>query len=61
MEKGVAPGVRRVPRIEMKPKRWAIARQHPAETCGSWMAEGMLDWLLVDSSEATELRRMATV
>jgi murein tripeptide amidase MpaA len=40
---------------------WAIARQHPAETGGSWMAEGMLYWLLGDSPEAAEMRRMTTV
>lgn len=40
---------------------WAIARQHPAEVGGSWMAEGLLDWLLGESAQAGELRRRATI
>jgi murein tripeptide amidase MpaA len=40
---------------------WAIARQHPAETGGSWMAEGLLQWLLSSSPQAAELRRQVTI
>jgi len=38
---------------------WATARQHPAEAAGSWMAEGLLLWLLSDDPQAEELRRRA--
>ena len=38
---------------------WATARQHPAEVAGSWMAEGLLLWLLSDNPQAAELRRRA--
>jgi len=38
---------------------WATARQHPAEVAGSWMAEGLLLWLLSDDLQAEELRRRA--
>lgn len=43
------------------PAVWAVARQHPAETGGSWMAEGFLHWLLGDSPGATALRRRGSV
>lgn len=38
---------------------WATARQHPAEVAGSFMAEGLLLWLLGNDPEAAELRRRA--
>ncbi len=38
---------------------WATARQHPAEVAGSWMAEGLLLWLLSDRPQAAEVRRRA--
>lgn len=38
---------------------WGIARQHPAEVGGSWMAEGLLRWVLSDDPQAQELRRQA--
>lgn len=38
---------------------WAIARQHPAEVAGSWMAEGLINWLLSDDPQAAELLREA--
>jgi len=37
---------------ELKPALWAVARQHPAETGGSWKAEGLLEWLLSDDPQA---------
>ncbi len=30
------------------PAVWVIARQHPAETAGSWKMEGLIEWLLSD-------------
>lgn len=42
---------------EEKGAVWATARQHPAEVAGSWMAEGLLRWLLSDDSQAVEVRR----
>jgi murein tripeptide amidase MpaA len=38
---------------------WGTARQHPAEVAGSWMAEGLIDWLLGEDPQAVELRRKA--
>jgi murein tripeptide amidase MpaA len=38
---------------------WAIGRQHPAEVGGSWMAEGLLRWLLTDEPQVRDLRRQA--
>jgi len=38
---------------------WGIARQHPAEVGGSWMAEGLIRWVLSDEPQAKELRRQA--
>ncbi len=38
---------------------WGTARQHPAEVAGSWMAEGLINWLLGEDSQAVELRRRA--
>ncbi|NNM05989.1 MAG: hypothetical protein HKO65_12945, partial [Gemmatimonadetes bacterium] len=38
---------------------WGTARQHPAEVAGSWMAEGLIVWLLGDDRQAAELRRRA--
>jgi len=38
---------------------WGTARQHPAEVAGSWMAEGLILWLLGDDPQAAELRRRA--
>jgi hypothetical protein len=40
---------------------WVTARQHPAEAGGSWMAEGMLDWILSEQPAARELLRSAVV
>lgn len=37
------------------------ARQHPAEAGGSWMAEGMLDWILSEQPAARELLRRSVV
>ncbi len=34
----------------------ATARVHPGETCGSWMMEGLLKYLLGDTKEAQECR-----
>jgi len=36
---------------------WCTGRQHPAEVAGSWMAEGLLDWLLSGDAQADELLR----
>jgi hypothetical protein len=40
---------------------WVTARQHPMEAGGSWMAEGMLNWLLGGSPQAAELTRRSVV
>lgn len=37
---------------ETQPALWAVARQHPAETGGSWKAEGLLEWLLSEDPQA---------
>lgn len=39
---------------------WAIARQHPGEVGGSWMAEGLLQWLLSEDAEARALLKKTT-
>lgn len=36
---------------------WITARQHPAEIGGSWVCEGLIDWLLGGSPEADNLLR----
>ncbi len=46
---------------ETKPALWAVARQHPAETGGSWKAEGLLEWLLSDDPQAEAMLAEATV
>lgn len=38
---------------------WLVARQHPSEVGGSWMLEGLLDWLLDEGPQAQELLRRA--
>lgn len=40
---------------------WLTARQHPAESGGSWAAEGFMDWLLSDDPQARELCRRSVV
>ncbi len=40
---------------ETRPALWAVARQHPAETGGSWKMEGLLEWLLSDDPAAAGL------
>lgn len=44
-----------------KPALWAVARQHPAETGGSWKAEGLLEWLLSDDPQAAAMLENGTV
>ncbi len=34
---------------------WVVGRQHPGETPGSWMIEGLIRWLLSDSPQAAAL------
>lgn len=36
---------------------WGTARQHPAEVAGSFMAEGLIQWLLSGDDQADELLR----
>ncbi len=38
-----------------QPAVWILARQHPAEVGGSWMLEGLLDYLLSDETAAFAL------
>ena len=45
----------RAPGTEPDTAVWAIARQHPSETAGSFMAEGFLRWLLSDAPAAASL------
>lgn len=40
-----------------RPVIWVIARQHPLEAGSSWLAEGMVRFLLSKESTAQELRR----
>lgn len=40
---------------------WIVARQHAWETGGSWVAWGLIDWLLSDDPRAEELRKKATL
>ncbi|TVP75806.1 MAG: hypothetical protein EA352_07200 [Gemmatimonadales bacterium] len=40
-----------------RPALWVLARQHPAETGSSFMAEGFLRWVLSSNPEAVELRK----
>ncbi len=46
---------------ETRPAFWAVARQHPAETGGSWKAEGLLQWLLSDDPQAEAMLSRGTV
>ncbi len=39
---------------------WVIARQHAWEAGSSWVAWGLIDWLLSDKPAARELRKKAT-
>jgi len=36
---------------------WVVARQHPAEVGGSYMAEGLLRWAIGESAQAQAFRR----
>nr|XP_046250311.1 cytosolic carboxypeptidase 2 isoform X2 [Scatophagus argus] len=49
---------RRISRVEGRKKKAVVvtARVHPGETNGSWMMEGLLDFLLGDSEDAQLLR-----
>lgn len=38
---------------------WVVARQHAAETPGSWMMDGLVEFLLSDDARADALRRAA--
>jgi hypothetical protein len=40
---------------ESKEQVWVIARQHPAEIGGSWVCEGLVEWLLGGSLEAENM------
>ncbi len=40
-----------------RPAIWIIARQHPAEVGGSWLLEGLLEFLLSDDATARALLR----
>ncbi len=40
---------------------WVIARQHAWETGSSWVAWGLIDWLLSDEPAAGELRKKAAL
>jgi murein tripeptide amidase MpaA len=42
-------------RGEIRPAIWAVARQHPAETGGSWKMEGLIEWLLSDDPLAAAM------
>ena len=35
-----------------------MTRQHPGETCGSWMIQGLIDYLTSSSPEAEALREI---
>ncbi len=41
----------------LKSAVWIVARQHPAEVGGSYMAEGLLRWAIGDSPAAQTFRR----
>ena len=40
---------------------WVQARQHAWESGSSWVAKGLVDWLLSDASEAAALRQTAVI
>lgn len=44
-----------------KPAIWIHARQHAWESGSSWVARGLVEWLLGDSAEAKVLRETAEV
>lgn len=40
---------------------WITARQHAWESGGSWVCQGLVDWLVSDDPRAEELRKKATI
>lgn len=54
-EENAAPSPRALPAI------WIQARQHAWESGSSWVAHGLVDWLVSDDPEAQTLRRRAEV
>ncbi len=58
-----------VPAIRVGPEKidparyglWIQARQHAWESGGSWVCQGLLDWLVSDAAEAKSLRERARI
>jgi hypothetical protein len=44
-----------------RPGVWVQARQHAWETGGSWVAQGLVNWLTSDDERARNLRRTARI
>jgi hypothetical protein len=44
-----------------KPAVWIHARQHAWESGSSWVARGLVEWLLSDAEEAKQLRERAQI